>query len=362
MTTTTHRTTLVAASAIALATDNGYSNSLYTEQHARREKSTRGKEQTSMHRTAVRVLIVKVMILVSSLLAWPEMSAVAAPRLKIATTIFPLYDFVRHVAGPTVDVVLLLPPGASPHTFEPRPGTMRALTGSTVLFAIGHGLDDWAVRLAQGANVQQTRLVDQQITLHPATHVHDDRRHTAAPPHAAQHSGEGHAGMDPHYWLSVANAVHIVHTIAETLGTLDAAAREDYRQRMMAYVEQLHSLDGEIRRLLANLPRRQMATFHAAFDYFADAYALEVVATFEPTPGQEPSPRHVEAFLKQVRAHNLRTLFIEPQLPHTALQSLARDLGVTLKELDPNGGSPGRDSYIAMMRFNAAQIAAALQE
>jgi ABC-type Zn uptake system ZnuABC Zn-binding protein ZnuA len=310
----------------------------------------------------VLVLIVRIMVLVSGLLAWPEMSVVAAPRLKIAATIFPLYDLIRHVAGPAVDVVLLLPPGASPHTFEPRPGTMRALTGSTVLFAIGHGLDDWAVRLAQGANVLQTRLVDQQITLRPATHVHNDHRHAAASSHTAQRSSAGQVGMDPHYWLSVANAVHIVHTIAETLGTLDAAAREDYRQRMAAYVEQLHSLDEEIRRLLADLPRRQLATFHAAFDYFADAYALEVVATFEPTPGQEPSPRHVEAFLKQVRAHNLRTLFIEPQLPHTALQSLARDLDVTLQELDPNGGSPGRDSYIAMMRFNAAQIAAALRE
>jgi ABC-type Zn uptake system ZnuABC Zn-binding protein ZnuA len=272
---------------------------------------------------------------------------VAAPRLKVAATIFPLYDLVRNVAGPAVDVVLLLPPGASPHTFEPRPATMRALTGSTVLFAIGHGLDDWALRLAQGANVRQTRLVDQHITFHPAAHVHD---------------GHGQAGMDPHYWLSAANAVHIVHTIAETLGTLDAAAREDYQRRMTAYVEQLRRLDTELRSLFADLPRRQLATFHAAFEYFADAYDLHIVTTFEPAPGQEPTPRHVEAFLKQVRTHNLRTLFIEPQLPHTALQSLARDLGVTLKELDPNGGGPGRDSYIAMMRFNATQIATVLRE
>jgi zinc transport system substrate-binding protein len=103
-------------------------------------------------------------------------------------------------------------------------------------------------------------------------------------------------------------------------------------------------------------------TFHAAFGYFAEAYDLHIVVTFEPTPGQEPTPRHVEDFLKQARAYDLRTLFIEPQLPYTALQSLARDLGVQLQELDPNGGTPGRDSYIAMMRFNASQIAAALRQ
>ena len=173
---------------------------------------------------------------------------------------------------------------------------------------------------------------------------------------------EAQTDVDPHYWLAVPHAIRIVHTIAETLGSLDAATQADYRQRAAAYAEQLQQLDAEIRRLLADLPRRHLVTFHAAFGYFANAYDLHIVATFEPVPGQEPTPRHVEAFLQQVRAYNLRTLFIEPQLPHTALQGLARELGVTLKELDPNGGGPGRDSYIARMRFNAAQIAAALRE
>jgi ABC-type Zn uptake system ZnuABC Zn-binding protein ZnuA len=293
----------------------------------------------------------KMLLIVFSLLSWLETAPAASPRLKVAATIFPLYDLVRNVAGPAVEVVLLLPPGASPHTFEPRPGTMRALTGSKLLFAIGHGLDDWARRLAQGASVPHTLIVDQQIALHASTHTHQEQAPASAP-----------TDLDPHYWLAVPHAIRIVHTIAETLGSLDAAAQADYRQRAAAYVEQLHQLHAEIRRLLADLPRRHLATFHAAFGYFADAYDLHIVATFEPVPGQEPTPRHVEAFLQQVRAHNLRTLFIEPQLPPAALQSLAPELGVTLKDLDPNGGGPGRDSYIAMMRFNASQIAAALRE
>lgn len=235
-----------------------------------------------MPRRVMRTLVLPMLLLVCSLLAWPETSCTAASRLKIAATIFPLYDLVRNVAGPAVEVVLLLPPGASPHTFEPRPGTMRALTGSTLLFAIGHGLDDWALRVAQGANVQQTRLVDQHITLHPSTHEHHDHEHTAKPSQTAQRHAEAQVSMDPHYWLSITNAVRIVHTIADTLGELDPAAREDYRQRATAYVEHLQRLDTELRRLFTDLPHRQLATFHPAFGYFVDAYELQVVATFEP--------------------------------------------------------------------------------
>ena len=89
---------------------------------------------------------------------------------------------------------------------------------------------------------------------------------------------------------------------------------------------------------------------------------MYVVATFAPIPGQEPAPRRVAAFLRQIKAHKLRVLFVEPQLPQAPLYDLARDLGVALRQLDPMGGGEGRDSYIAMMRFNAARIAAALRE
>jgi zinc transport system substrate-binding protein len=286
-------------------------------------------------------------------LAWGEMAPRA--RLKVATTIFPLYDLARNVAGADVEVVLLVPPGASPHTFEAKPGTIRAVTGSAVLFAIGHGFDDWAVRLAQGAGVGRVQVVDEHIPLRAMTHA--GHSHTTS--RAAQ---KAHTPIDPHYWLSIPNAIHMVHTMTKTLGNLDPPARSGYEQRARAYEEQLRAVDADLHALLGALPRRSIATFHDAFDYFAVTYHLQVVATFETSPGQTPPPRQVEAFQRQVRAHKLRVLFIEPQLPPGALASLVQDLRITLQELDPVGGMPGRESYLAMMRFNASQIAASLRE
>ena len=300
-----------------------------------------------------RLAVVASLWLSIGLLAWGAPSPVAP--LKVAATIFPLYDLVRQVAGPAVEVVLLVPPGASPHTFTVKPGTVRALTGCVAVFTIGHGLDDWITRLAQEAGVTRTIVTDAGIALRRGSSEHHSPGHAQAPSAAPD-------AVDPHYWLSIPNAVRMVQFIAEVLAQLDPAAQADYQQRAVAYQEQLRSADGEIRRLLADLPRRDIATFHMAFAYFADTYGLNVVAVFEPVPGKEPGPRYVEAFQRQVRAHKLHTVFIEPQLSEAALRGLSQDLGITLRKLDPEGGVQGVESYIALMQYNAAQIAAALRE
>jgi ABC-type Zn uptake system ZnuABC Zn-binding protein ZnuA len=289
------------------------------------------------------VIAILGMWLGSGALVWSGTPGTAPSQLKVAATIFPLYDLVRNVAGSVVEVVLLVPPGASPHTFAAKPGTIRALAGSAAIFAIGHGLDDWSTRLARDVGVTRTLVVDHQIPLR-------------------SWGPEARTTPDPHYWLAIPNAIRIVQTIARALGDLDPANRDGYVQRAVAYQEQLEAVDQDIRQLFADLPQRNIATFHPAFGYFAEAYKLRVVATFAPSPGQEPTPRHVKQFLHQIKAHRLHVLFVEPQLPRNPLYSLARDLGVTLKQLDPVGGGEGRDSYIAMMRFNAAQIVASFRE
>lgn len=301
-------------------------------------------------RYSVRVLVVVLLGVAGSL-----RPSLATPRLKVAATIFPLYDLVRQVAGPDVEVILLVPPGASPHTFAAKPSTIRMLTGSAAIFAIGHTLDDWVVQLAQEAGVPRTCVVDTHISLRPW----DDARHDHA---SASAQTVPHGTVDPHYWLAIPNAMRMVQTIATTLADLDPAAQQRYVQQAAVYQQQLEAVDREIRNLFQGLLRRDMATFHPAFGYFAAAYNLQVVATFEASPGVEPGPRQVEHFLQQIQTHQLHVLFVEPQLPQHPLYSLAHDLGVTLQELDPIGGSQDRQSYVALMRFNAAHIAAALRE
>lgn len=274
--------------------------------------------------------------LVAALLGLLSPADAGADTVKVAATIFPVYDIARQVAGPVAEVVLVLPPGASPHTFEPTPAGVRALGGAQALFVVGYGLDAWASRLARGAGVSRLVRVDGGIAL---------RRVGGA--------------VDPHYWLSAPNATAIAGVVAAELGRLAPDRHQEIQRSLAAYQARLDTADAEVRRLLADLPSRRIATVHEAFGYFADAYGLEVAAVFEPYPGLEPSPRFVVEFQKKVRASGIRVIFTEPQLSLDALRPIARDLGVTLAVLDPLGGLPGREGFVELLLFDARAIAAA---
>jgi ABC-type Zn uptake system ZnuABC Zn-binding protein ZnuA len=258
-------------------------------------------------------------------------------RVKVAATIFPLYDIARSVAGPVAEVVLILPPGAIPHTFEPTPASVRALSGAETLFVIGHGLDDWAARLARGAGVPRVVPVDAGIVL---------RRENA----------EDRGRVDPHYWLSAQNANAMARTVAAELARRAPSRRAEVERSLATYLARLDAADAEVRGMLADLPTRRIATFHDAFGYFATAYGLEVAAVFEPYAGLEPSAQFVVEFQRRIRASGVRVVFTEPQLSVDALRPIARDLGVTLAILDPLGGVPGREQYVDLLRFNARAV------
>jgi ABC-type Zn uptake system ZnuABC Zn-binding protein ZnuA len=287
------------------------------------------------------VLALLGLVAASALDPGPALGETAGSRPKVGATIFPLWDIARQVAGPVADVVLILPPGASPHTYEPTPAAIRSLSGAQTLFVIGHGLDDWAARLARGAGTPRLIRVDAGVALR-------------------RDAGRERGSVDPHYWLSVRNGAAIARTVAADLERLAPDRALDIRGALAAYLTRLDAADREIRRLLDGLPTRRIATFHDAFGYFADAYGLEVAAVFEPYPGREPGPRFVVEFQQKVRATGVRVLFSEPQLSVDAIRPIARDLGVAISVLDPLGGSPGREGYLDTMLFNARQVAAAL--
>src|SRR5215468_6568472 len=170
-------------------------------------KTSQGGQSISV-RSRIMIAVMSGLLLAVGTLAWGAPPQPASR--KVATTIFPLYDLVRQVAGPALEVILLVPPGTSEHTFTVRPGTIRAITGCTAIFAIGHGLDDWVARLAREAGVPRTIVVDAGISLRRGYSRNHSDGHAGARP-ASQDA------VDPHYWLAIPNAVRMVQNIADML-------------------------------------------------------------------------------------------------------------------------------------------------
>jgi len=275
-------------------------------------------------------------------------SKTSTGKKKIAATIFPLYDIARNIAGDKVEVVEILPPGASPHTYELTPRQVKQLQGVSVVFGIGHDLDNWADTLVDTLPDVRKIVVDEGI------HLKEFLAHE-------EHGAHEHKGANPHYWLSVENGKTIAENIARELMRIDAANESYYRANLEAYLTDLDNLKRDISDRFDTLSDKKIITFHDAWFYFANEFGLEMVGTFEPFPGKQPTPRYLAELQETAKRNNVRAIFSEPQLSNEAIASFVSDIGLELYVLDPLGGVEGRDSYIKLFNYNADVITKALK-
>ncbi len=292
--------------------------------------------------------------LFAALLAIAGAARADAPLAAVAT-IQPLGLLLRELGGERVAVAVLVPPGASPHTFEPQPSDVAALARARLLVEVGGGLDGWIHALGNAAQSKPTVVTMLDLPgLDPLPAA--PGAHLDAAPHDAAHR------LDPHAWLDPIRVRDVlVPALAAQLAALDPGGRAGYEAARDALVARLTALDAEIRATLAGHGHRFLA-FHSAWRYFARRYQLDEVGVIEEAPGEEPTPRELGTLSQRARAAGVPAILIEPQLSPRIAEMLARDLGVALVTVDPNGdpSDPERASYEGLMRWNARAFARAL--
>ncbi|MBI1921132.1 MAG: zinc ABC transporter substrate-binding protein [Geobacter sp.] len=276
--------------------------------------------------------------------------AYAAP-LKVAATIFPLADIVRQVGGDRVTVTTIIPAGASEHIYEPTSSQMRQVADVVLYVKVGAGMDDWVDRLVRSARkppmpvsvtsgVRLLRTAEQELLGQEEEEHH-------------------HSGDDPHIWLDpILVRDSIVPRITEALIKLSPADSSRFRDNAKRFQQELTRLDQEMRQGVAGLKRHEFIAMHSAWAYMAKRYGLRQVAAVETFPGKEPSARYLVELVKLARKQGVSTIFAEPQLSNKAAQVIAREVKGTVLLLDPVGGEniAGRNSYLALMRYNLSQI------
>ncbi|HWR58126.1 MAG TPA: metal ABC transporter substrate-binding protein [Thermodesulfovibrionales bacterium] len=272
-------------------------------------------------------------------------SASAQP-IKVVASIYPIGDMVKEVGGDRVEVRVLLPPGATPHVFEPTAKTAKELSEAAIFFEVGAGLEQWAGRLLK-ASPKKIKVV---VLSEGMKLLHEEAGH-----------GHKHEIGNPHVWLDPLLAIEMVRKIEKALIAADPAGSSLYRKQSADFVDRLHSLDAEIRETVLTFTIKNFVSFHSAWDYFALRYGLKSVGVIEESPGKEPSPRKLKAIVRTIKDHRIRAVFAEPQLNARAAQVIAQEAGVKVIILDPEGGLPGRETYLGLMRFNLARLKEAMQ-
>jgi zinc transport system substrate-binding protein len=308
------------------------------------------------------ILITAALALTVLLNTQTEDKSTEETRPVVAATLFPLYDITTQIAGEEVTVELILPPGTSPHTFDPTPKQLKAIQDADIIFTVGHGLDSWVEKIIP-ADARIVQL-DTNIDLKEFPQLHEDEHHDE---HADEEEEEeedddhAHTGIDPHYWLNPENGLLMAETISKELALLVPEEAQTIEINTIEFKQHLEQAISKWKETIIPIEQKPFATLHGAFYYLADFANATLAVTFEPSPGKEPTPQYLATLTHEIEELHIKALFSEPQLSFSGIQAFAMDTGINTGILDPIGGTDERLSYISLIEYNINTLVEALR-
>lgn len=214
-----------------------------------------------------------------------------------------------------------------PHEYSFAPADLKKIAGASLVFANGLGLENWLTEIVKKSDFQG-KIIEVGRGLAPND-------------------------ADPHVWLDPIRAEEMVKNIAAAYRAADPAESTSYDQNAAAYIGKLEALHQSYNESLAKLPDKRFIAFHSAFGYLAERYGLEQVAVIEEFPGKEPTSKYLADLVDLIKREKIKVLFSEPQFSAKIVETVARETGALVYELDTmEVGELAPDSYEKIMEKN----------
>lgn len=305
--------------------------------------------RTRIKKFPVRLLLAKMFLLSIGILLIFQASSCSDPvtydkenKKGIIVSILPQAEFAEKIGNDKIRVTVMIPPGASPHTYEPTPGQLEEISCAELYAKVGSGVEF------------ELAWMDKIIKMNREMLLVDCSRNIDIIDSRAEHSGTDTRGKDPHIWLSPLNAVIMVENIFNGLVEIDTDSRGFYLENKEDYQEELMELDNQIREILSGKKNRKILVFHPAWTYFAEEYGLEQISVEEE--GKEPTIRGMEELIDQAVKNDIKVLFASPEFSTKSAETIAREIGGSVVLI-----SPLEKDYINNLR-NAASVFAESME
>ncbi len=293
------------------------------------------------------VVVVSILIVIFTSVSCQkkEQEAVKGKKIKVITTLFPLYDFAKNIGQDKAEVVLLLPPGVEPHSFEPKPEDIVRINKADLFVFTGKYMEPWAEDVLKGLDHKNLIVVDSShgISLmeekgkHEHQHGHQDEHkevHGHKEDHTHQHKEGHHHQMDPHFWLDFGHAQKMIDHILEGFVQKDPSHKEFYLQNAEQYKSRLNELDLKFKEVLSRCKKKVFVhAGHFAFGYLAKRYGLEYVSAYGFSPDAEPSPQKMVELTKTLKKHGLQHIYHEELITPRVAETLAKETKVSLLKL-----------------------------
>jgi manganese/zinc/iron transport system substrate-binding protein len=276
-------------------------------------------------------------------------------KIVVTTTTGQVADVVKNVGGDKVDVISLMGPGIDPHLYRASQGDIKKLNDAEIIFYNGVHLEgkmeDIFEKMSKG-----------KPTVAVADSIPADQLLTA----------KGSNSHDPHVWFDIQAWIHVVDTVEQELTKLSPENEEQFKQNASHYKKELEEMDQYAKEQIATIPEesRVLVTAHDAFNYFGNAYGLEVMGLQGLSTDSEYGLKDVQALVDTIVKRNIKAVFVESSISGKSIQAVVEGAKKQNHNVVIGGnlysdamGEEGTDegTYIGMFKHNVDTIVSSLK-
>ena len=259
-------------------------------------------------------------------------SGYAGESIPVFVSILPQKYFVEQIAGDLADVSVMVQPGASPATYEPRPKQMALLSTARIYFAIGVPFENvWLPKIQTSNPDMRIILTDKGIKKIPMKTM-DHTGHGAG---LEREHGMNHGmGLDPHVWTSPEMVKIIAGNIHRAFIEMDDRNEQVYEKNYRRFIREIDELDQSLKDLFAAKGKKKsFMVFHPSWGYFASNYGLEQIPV--EIEGKNPKPAQLQHLITTAREKGINVIFVQPQFSAQSAKVVADALGGSVVFADP---------------------------
>lgn len=239
-------------------------------------------------------------------------------KLKIITTLFPQYDFIREIGKDKVDVKLLLPAGVEAHAYEPTPRDIANIKNADMFIYTGEYMEPWAVKIADNIKSEKLVMVDASQGINLMGDSHDEHDHD---------DNHDHGDKDPHIWLDPIYAQKMVDNIVAGLIEVDRENERFYVKNGEDYKTKLEELDQKFVEAFQKTKSNNIIYGgHFAFGYFTKRYNLKHISPYSGfTPDTEPTPKRIIELIKTIESAGVKAIYYEELIDPKVAKILSKE-------------------------------------
>jgi len=276
-------------------------------------------------------------------------------KLKITTTLFPLYEFAKEIGGEKAEVTLLLPPGTEPHSFEPRPSDIKKIIESDVFLFIGESMEPWAHDILEGLDVENLSVIE------ASDHVNILKTNES------NETNHHHKSYDPHIWLDFTNDIKLIKVLLKTFIEKDFENSDFYTKNSEDYILKLKNLDSKYSKTLKSCKKNIFITGgHDAYGYLKRAYEIDYISVHGLSPDSSPTPKTMKKIIDLSKLHDIEYILFENLINPDLAKILANEIKAETLILKTAGNITKKEfesgiSFIDIMNKNLENLSIALE-